>query len=90
MIFTGSTADGSDMAIAEGVYMSPCGNYWSNMPYTRADKAYQKVYQHCVRYRKSFDELYNQVKAGSSENLPKWVRKWLLEQDNGLIDDETV
>lgn len=32
-IFTGKTADGSDMHEVQGMYVSPCGKYWSSEPY---------------------------------------------------------
>ena len=79
-IYTGSSADGSDMKEFRGMYVSPCGEFWSNMPITREQKAYDKVYDHCERYRKSINELYEQIKAGSKENLPKWVRTWLINE----------
>lgn len=79
MIITGNTADGSDARMARGVYVSPCGTYWSNKPMTREQKAYDRVYDHCARHSKSFRTLYNQIKAGSKENLPKWIRNWLIE-----------
>ena len=78
MILTGKSADGSDAQIAKGVYESPCGTYWSSKPITREQKAYDKVWNHCERYRKTMKTLYNQVKSGSKENLPKWVRTWFI------------
>lgn len=81
MIFTGKTADGSDMRIAKGVYVDPKNtNRWSSEPYTREQKAYDKVYDHCAKYQKTFRELYEQFKAGITENLPKWVRVWLITE----------
>ena len=80
MIITGSSADGSDAMMTKGMYTSPCGNFWSNMPYTREQKAYDKVYDHCVKYRKTFAKLYLQIKSGSKENLPKWVRVWFITE----------
>jgi hypothetical protein len=77
---SGKSADGSDARQIEGMYESPCGIYWSNKPYTREQKAYSRVWHHCERYNKTWRDLYNQVKAGSKENLPKWVRDWLIKQ----------
>jgi hypothetical protein len=79
MILTGKSADGSDAHEPLGVFVSPCGTYWSNKPITREQKAYEMIWNHCVRYRKSFRMLYEQVKNGSKENLPKWVRNYLIE-----------
>ena len=78
--YTGKSADGSDIKELKGVYESPCGNYWSSQPITRDQKAYDKAYDHCARYRKSFQALYDQLKSGSSENLPKWVRTWFINK----------
>lgn len=78
MILTGKSADGSDAQIAKGVYQSPCGTYWSSKPITREQKAYEAVWNHCERYRKNTRTLYNQLKSGSKENLPKWVRTWFI------------
>jgi hypothetical protein len=78
MIITGKSPDGSDAKIVSGVYESPCGTYWSSKPITKEQRAYEKVYNHCSKYSKTFRELYIQVKSGSKENLPKWVRNWLI------------
>lgn len=80
MIYTGKTADGSDMHVAEGMYESPCGVYWSSKPITREQKAYSMVHNHCAKYLKTWRQLHDQIKAGSKENLPKWVRDWLIKQ----------
>jgi hypothetical protein len=77
--YTGKSADGSDMREVKGVYESPCGTWWSSKPITREQKAYEMIWNHCERYRKSFRTLYNQVKSGSKENLPKWVRNYVIE-----------
>ena len=31
--YRGKTPDGSDMEEVEGMYVSLCGRYWSNMPF---------------------------------------------------------
>jgi hypothetical protein len=79
MIFTGKSADGSDARVVKGVYPSLCGTWWSSKPITREQKAYETVWQHCERYRKSMRTLYEQIKSGSKENLRKWVRDWFVE-----------
>jgi hypothetical protein len=78
-IYTGKSADGSDMQEVKGAYESPCSLYFSSRPYTREQKAHEKVYNHCIRYRKTFRMLYEQLKTGSKENLPKWVRDWFIK-----------
>ena len=35
MIYSGKSEDGSDMYPVKGVYVSPDGEEWSNMPYTK-------------------------------------------------------
>lgn len=82
-IYTGKSSDGSDARLIKGMYVSRCGNKWSTKPITQEQKAYDKVYDHCAKYGKSFRDLYNQVKAGSRENLPKYARNYLIE----MIED---
>ena len=43
-IYTGGSADGWDMREAKGMYVSPDGNQWSNIPYTDEERAYDKAY----------------------------------------------
>ncbi len=33
-MYTGSTSDGSDIQRVEGMYLSSCGEFWSNQPFT--------------------------------------------------------
>lgn len=85
VFLTGKSPDGSDATIVKGVYPSPCGTFWSSKPISKEQKAYEKVWNHCERYRKTMRTLYKQIKSGSKENLPKWVRVWLIkcmEDDN--------
>jgi len=77
MIITGNNTETA--FVAKGVYESPCGKWWSNKPITREQVAYDKVYDHCVRYNKSFSKLNEELCAGSKENLPKWVRNWFID-----------
>lgn len=81
-MYSGKSADGSDTKIVEGVYESPCGLYWSSEPITREQKAAHMIDDHCGRYHKSYRDLYDQLVAGSKENLPKWVRKMFVELFN--------
>lgn len=78
MMITGSSKDGSDARIAMGMFVSPCGTYWSSAPITHEQKAYVKIYDHCERYNKSFHTLSEQLKSGSKENLPRWARIWFI------------
>lgn len=80
IMYTGKSEDGSDARVVHGVYESPCGLYWSSEPITREQKAIHMIDDHCGRYHKSYRDLYNQIKSGSRENLPKWVRKMFVEE----------
>lgn len=52
-MYTGTTADGSDMKLVEGVYVSPCGNYWSSENKTIAEwKAFVSEMSRPDSYRK--------------------------------------
>lgn len=44
MIYTGKSADGSDMYPAMGVFVRPDGEEWSSEPYTEEDKMWQELY----------------------------------------------
>jgi len=37
--YTGKTADGSDMEEFKGMYVSPCGKFWSSQPFNVAPKS---------------------------------------------------
>ncbi len=89
--YTGSSADGSDMREVRGMYVNPKNQEeWSNMPYDREQKAYDKIYEHCAKYHKTFRELYTQVKSGSKENLPRWARVWLINEFEKPVVEENV
>jgi hypothetical protein len=80
MIITGKSADGSDAHEPLGAFVSSCGTYWSSKPITKEQKAYQKVWEHCIRHRKTMGQLYWSIKLQTQkENLPKWVRTWFVE-----------
>ena len=79
MFLTRSSDDGSDAYPIEGMYLNEKGNIWSNKPFTKEQRANHLVYQHGFRYKKSYREIYDSIKAGSKECLPLWVRKWLVE-----------
>ena len=77
--YTGMFNDGLDIKIIQGVYKSPCGLYWSSEPITKEQKAASIIDEHCGKYHKSYNDLYDQLKSGSKENLPKWVRNHFIK-----------
>ena len=54
-IYTGYSADGSDMQEFQGMYVSSCGNFFSNHPFTKQEeKAMRKD-----AYKKRIKNLMN-------------------------------
>jgi len=85
MIFTGRSADGSDMHVARGVFVSPDGNEWSSEPYTSEQRAmlkqqriYERCWNHIAKYSRTFREEYNLIMAGRSI-LPKACRNFIIQ-----------
>lgn len=66
MIFTGKSADGSDMYPAMGVFVRPDGEEWSNMPYTQEDKMWQELYPELAKRRHSLKVEYDLVLSKKS------------------------
>jgi hypothetical protein len=77
-IYFGKSADGSDMQEFSGFYVSKCGNWFSNKPFTREQKANDKLIEHCERHNKTIEEVWLAVQSGSKDNLPKCVRDYLI------------
>ena len=72
MIYTGKSADGSDMYPANGIYLSPDGEQWSNMPFTKEDKMWGQIYDHLasnLRSPRMEYELIQQKKSKLSRRL---------------------
>ena len=61
MIYSGKSADGSDMYPVKGVYVSPDGNEWSNMPYTKEDKLWEELYPYLAKNLISLEDEYKLV-----------------------------
>lgn len=83
MIFTGKSADGSDMYPAQGVYVSPDGEQWSNKPYTKEDRMWGEIYPHLAKNLRSLEdeyELINQRKSTLSKRLRDYV-KHIMEEE---------
>jgi hypothetical protein len=82
MMFTGRTADGSDAHPSLGMFVSPDGEQWSNMPFTAEQRRYDKAYRHYekiinhVKDKRTFREEHELVKSGASL-LPKAYRATL-------------
>lgn len=36
--YTGKSGDGSDMKEFDGMYVSSCGNFWGNHPFTKQEE----------------------------------------------------
>ena len=67
MIFTGRSADGSDMYPAMGVFVNPNNeNEWSNKPYTREDRMWQELYPYLAKNLRSLKDEYELVQAKRS------------------------
>jgi hypothetical protein len=60
-IYTGKSADGSDMYPVKGVYVHPDGNEWSNMPYTKEDKLWEELYPHLAKNLRSLSDEYELI-----------------------------
>jgi hypothetical protein len=66
MIFTGKSADGSDMFPANGVYLSPDGEQWSNIPFTKEDKMWEQIYNHLATNLRSLQMEYDLIQQKKS------------------------
>jgi len=87
MFYSGRTEDGSDMRESQGMYTSPCGNFWGSEPYTDEQKAHAKEYNYHTRMHnnihdhlggcRSFQKEYELVKQNKS-TLPKSLREYLI------------
>jgi hypothetical protein len=67
MIYTGKSADGSDMYPAMGLFVSPDGNQWSNQPYTKEDKMWKELYPYLAKNLRSLKDEYELVKENKSK-----------------------
>jgi hypothetical protein len=65
---------------AKGLFIKEDGSIWSNMPKTRDEKAYDKMWDFCWRHKIQFHELYQQIKSGKKMYLPKWIQDWVVDQ----------
>jgi len=77
MILTGRSADGSDAYPAMGVYLSPDGEEWSNMPYTKEDRMAEEVYDYLASNLRSMRMEYNLIKEKKSK-LSRRLRDYIV------------
>ena len=76
MILTGKSADGSDAYPAMGAFVSPDGQEWSNIPYTKEDRMWQELYPYLAKNLRSLKDEYDliqQKKSGLSKRLRDFV-----------------
>lgn len=87
--YTGSTADGSDMRPVQGMYISPDGKEWSNMPYTaeqhednreyrRQERIWNEIIEH-INMKRTLREEYTLIiegKSSMSARCRKFLREW--------------
>ena len=77
MILTGKSADGSDAYPAQGVFVSPDGEQWSNMPYTKEDKIWQELYPYLAKNLRSLKDEYELIKQKKSQ-LSRRLRDFVI------------
>lgn len=85
MFISGKTKDGSDAIIPLGVYVSPDGKEWSNMPYTKEqrsqDNTHKEIINHLEYHSRSIFDEYNLIIEGKSK-LSKRCRDYVIELVN--------
>lgn len=92
MFITGWTdKDGNSISYeSPGMYIHPDGESWSNRPFTKEQKIFDKSYRrflfimdkvtsHLTRTNRSIPEELELIKLKKS-TLPSYARKWLLQQ----------
>lgn len=97
--YFGKSKDGSDLKEVEGMYVSPDGKEWSNMPYTdkvsrekyKKARIYDEIYNYCAERGLTVSEAFNQIakkESGLSARCKKMLT-WLMTQPDGEIDFST-
>jgi hypothetical protein len=76
-LYTGKSADGSDMYPAQGMYMSPDGEQWSNQPYTEEDKMWGEIYPYLAYNRRTLRDEYKLIKEKKSP-LSRRLRDYVV------------
>lgn len=92
-IYTGKTADGSDMHNALGLFINPENeDEWSNIPYNKEQRqivknhrTYVEVVEYMSKKLCSLDDCYNQIKNktfGLSARCKRFVLSHYDEEGN--------
>ena len=79
-IYIGSTADGSDMKEAKGMFVNPDNNNeWSSRPYPPQQKtiSIKEEYSDYVNGRYTLDDVYKQIQNKTCK-LSKRLREYVL------------
>lgn len=93
MIYTGKTADGSDMHETLGMFINPDNeNEWSNQPYNKEQRqevknhrTYTEVIEYMSKKQCTLDDCYNQIKNkvfGLSSRCKQYVLNHYDENGN--------
>jgi hypothetical protein len=77
MILTGRSEDGSDAYPAMSMFASPDGEEWSNKPYTKEDKMWEKVYKHLSQNRRTLGDEYEMI-MNKKSTLPRVLRDYIV------------
>ena len=88
--YTGNTADGSDMREVEGMYISPNGKEFSNMPYapSREDRLYARCREHCAANMRTWRDEYELIKQKKS-TMSSACRAYLLTEFEKFLNEPT-
>lgn len=62
-LYTGYSADGSDMQEFQGMYISSCGNFWSSTPFTKQQEKAMRKDAYKKRIRKLMNSQFNQSRS---------------------------
>lgn len=93
-IYSGKTADGSDMEEIEGMYINPDNpDEWSSVPYPSQAKQI-RIKNEVLEYmngRYTLDDVYKQIKektSGLSARCKKFVLSHYDENGNFIINEQ--
>jgi len=62
--YTGRSADGSDIQEFEGMYVSSCGNFWSNYPFTKQEEKSMRKSAYKKRIKNIMNSYFKQQDNG--------------------------
>jgi DNA-binding transcriptional regulator YhcF (GntR family) len=81
--YKGKTADGSDMQEVQGMYISECGNYWSNRPYPITRELNRHLRFANITLKESYQAILNAKSIAS-----KRVQKYLIANYKALNPED--